>query len=390
MSGAPPVEVRAVEVFDLRVPFRRPFSHNLATHKEARPQIVRLTLSNGVCGYGEAQPRPYLTGETLESVAEALSGPLKAWVLGRHVASLGTAAGLLSGAEASQLRWAQPAAFCALELALLDAVGQSEGRSALEVLGPVRRTQLTYDGAVIGFMPLAALGLYLGQIRKQGKRLVKIKVGQDSDAERLAAVRRGLGPEVQVVLDANGAWSADEAISRIRALEPFGLTAVEQPVAREDVAGMARVRREVRTPVMADESLCTLADAQRLLEAEACDMWNVRIGKCGGLLGTQEILRLAHSRGIRCSLGVLVGETPILGSAGRLLAASEPQLWHLEFDSSGSKEVEGGIPPLLALESNVATVDPSLPGMGLRIDAQRFEALVMGRGISGDQKVKQA
>jgi len=389
MSPAPALKVRTVEVFDARLPLRRPFSHNLATHQEARPQVVRLTLSDGVQGYGEAQPRPYLTGETLESVNDALVGPLGEWVMQHPMEGLEGAVERLSSAEARQLKEHQPAAFCGLELALLDAMGRSANRSVVEVLGHVQRRQLPYDGAVISFLPSTVLGLYLRQVRQQGKKLIKLKVGREDDVERLTAVRRALGPDVAVMLDANGAWSPDEAIRQILRMEPLGLAAVEQPVARDDIEGMARVRRAVRTPLMADESLCTDADARRLLEAGACELWNLRVGKCGGLLATQALLQLAEAQGIRCSLGVLVGETAILGRAGQLLAACAPELWTLERDTSGSMQAGSGIPLLPDLKSNHAEVENGLPGLGLRIDAEQLEASAVARRTLGSQKVKQ-
>src|SRR5947207_5426193 len=88
---------------------------------------------------------------------------------------------------------------------------------------------------------------------------------------------------------------------------------------------------------MAAESICTLADAQRLLDHDACDVWNLRVGKCGGLLGTLELVRMAAAHGIGCQLGVLVGETGILGTAGRLLAACVPDFTRVEFDSTGMR-----------------------------------------------------
>jgi muconate cycloisomerase len=173
-----------------------------------------------------------------------------------------------------------------------------------------------------------------------------------------------------LVLDANGAWSADEAVERIRALHAFGLTAVEQPVAREDVAGLARVRRAVSTPIVADESLCTLADARRLLEHEACDVWNLRVGKCGGLLATLELADLAARNGVGCALGVLVGETGILTAAGRHVAACRDGWLWLEHDGAGLKRAEPiAVPPVTG--GRVAA--PAGPGLGFAVD----EALLL-------------
>ena len=363
--------VASVEVLPLRIPFRFAFAHHLAARREALPQVVRLRLSDGSVGYGESLPRPYLTGEDEASVRAALAGPLAALVLGRTIDGLEGAGDLIGSAPARAALEQAPAAFCGLELALLDAAGKSTGRSVSELLGGARRTDLPYDTAVIGFLPPAALRLFLAEVRRRGARLVKLKVGRPDDRERATLVRRVLGDDVALVVDANAAWSAEEAVERVTELESFGLTAVEQPVAREDVAGLARVRDLVDTPIMADESLCTRTDADRLLAADACDLWNLRVGKCGGLLATLELARLAETRGIGRVLGVLVGETGVLGAAGRQLAACHDFRW-LEHEGAGLKSAD---PVILAPVVAGRAPWPAGPGLGLQMDEVRLAAL---------------
>lgn len=357
--------VASLEVLPLRIPFRFAFGHHLAVRQEARPQVVRLRLSDGSVGYGEALPRPYLSGETEDSVRAALAGPLAALVAGCDVAGLEGARALIESGAARAARERAPAAFCGLELALLDAAGRSVGRPVSDVLGGVRRAELEYDTAVAGFLPPAALRLYLGEVRRRGARRLKLKVGRSDDLERVALARRVMGDGAALVLDANAAWNADEAIEHVRALEVFHLEAVEQPVAREDVAGLARVRRALATPIVADESLCTLADARRLLEHEACDVWNLRVGKCGGLLATLELAELAARHGIGCALGVLVGETGILAAAGRHVAACRDGWLWLEHEGAGLKRAEPArLPPV----AGGRVPAPDGPGLGFTLD----------------------
>jgi muconate cycloisomerase len=366
--------VESLEVFSVAFPLRVAFVHHLAARREARSLIVRVRLSDGTVGWGEALPRPYLTGETEATAREALLGPLARLALGLSLTDLPSAVRLLGGDEALDARTHAPAAFCGLELALLDAAGRRTRRPVTDVLGPVLREELPYDTAAVGLLPPAPFRLYLETLRRKRKRVVKVKVGAPQDRENVALARRVLGPEVELILDANAAWSADEAIEMIRALEPFGLAAVEQPVAREDVAGLARVRRAVSTPIMADESLATRDDALRLIAAGACDRWNLRVGKCGGLLATLELARLAARHGIGCQLGVLVGENGLLGAAGRLLAACHDGFDALEVDDSGSKRGDVLAEPLAPVRDNRAAAPVGRPGLGVEVDAARLEA----------------
>jgi muconate cycloisomerase len=195
----------SLEVLPLRIPFRFAFGHHLAVRQEARPQVVRLRLSDGSVGHGEALPRPYLSGETEESVRAALDGPLAALAVGCDVDGFEAARALIESPAARAACARAPAAFCGLELALVDAVGRSAGRPVSDLLGGVRRAELEYDTGVAGFLPLTALRLYLGELRRRGARRLKLKVGRPDDAERVALARRVMGDEAALVLDANAA-----------------------------------------------------------------------------------------------------------------------------------------------------------------------------------------
>ncbi|MET0551856.1 MAG: enolase C-terminal domain-like protein [Vicinamibacteria bacterium] len=371
--------IASVEVFDVRFPFRQPFVHHLAARRGSRSLVVRVRLEDGTTGHGEALPRPYLTGETEQGVVDALSGPLAALAAGWDARDLPSAARALRSPAARVACARAPAAFCGLELALLDAAGRRSGRPVTDLLGPVLRRELPYESAVVGLLPRALYGLHLERIRQLGKRVVKLKAGSPRDLENVALARKVLGDGVQLILDANAAWPVAEAIERIGSLEAFELAAVEQPVAREDVAGLAAVRRAVRTPIMADESIATRADAERLLAADACDLWNLRVGKCGGLLQTLELAALAARHGIGTQLGVLVGETGILGSAGRLLAACHDGFLHLEFDSTGMRQGDVLRTPLAPVVDGRAPLSCDGAGLGFEVDAARLETMASAR-----------
>jgi muconate cycloisomerase len=159
-----------------------------------------------------------------------------------------------------------------------------------------------------------------------GIHQIKVKVGTADDATRLEAVRKAVGDKVELRADANAAWATDEAIKQLQRLGQFKLRAIEQPVAAGDLAGMKQVRDATGVPVMADESLVTLDQARRLIELGACDYFNIRLSKCGGLSGSLAVAKLAQQAGIKIQLGAQVGETGILSAAGRIFAAHLPAL----------------------------------------------------------------
>jgi muconate cycloisomerase len=161
---------------------------------------------------------------------------------------------------------------------------------------------------------------------KFGLRQLKIKVGTADDYERVLAVRRAVGPDVALRADANGAWSADQAIAQLNRLVPFNLQLIEQPVAPGDIDGMKRVWRETGISTMADESLVTQDQARQLIEKHACDYFNIRLSKNGGITGSLAIAKLAADNNIKIQVGAQVGETAILSAAGRTFAAHLPEL----------------------------------------------------------------
>ena len=121
-------------------------------------------------------------------------------------------------------------------------------------------------------------------------------------------------------VDANEAWTAAEAAAtRSRELEPFGITAVEQPVPHAEVDRLAAVRKQVKTPIMLDESLCGMVDAERAAANGLCDLFNLRLSKCGGFIPSLRLAQFAAKHGLGYQLGCQVGETAILSDGGPAL-----------------------------------------------------------------------
>jgi L-alanine-DL-glutamate epimerase-like enolase superfamily enzyme len=166
-------------------------------------------------------------------------------------------------------------------------------------------------------------------IRDMHMAFVKIKVGNKRDLEVLSLAREILGHKVDLRVDANGAWSAAEAEQRIRAMMPYGISAVEQPVPKHDLAGLIRLSNRMDTPVIADESLCSEHDAEDLASSRACQVFNLRLSKCGGILAANRMFTIGQKQGIAAQLGCQVGETGILSAAGRQFAMSH-KLRYLE------------------------------------------------------------
>ena len=324
--------IDSVTIYQLRIPFHQAFRHALQSREESDAVIVKVTGNDGLSGFGESLPRSYVTGETAESMIARIRDELAPKIFSQLFAPGWETFEYL---QASAPEWTQTgarqssviawnASFCAVELALLDRSLRAD-HCALADLLPPARYEVVYSGVISADAPRDAAAL-AKRMARLGMRRIKVKVGTSDDAARLQAVRQAVGDDVELRADANAAWQPDEAIEQLGRLAPFKLQAIEQPVGAGDLAGMKRVHDEGGVPVMADESLVTLDQARRLIELGACDYFNVRLSKCGGLSGSLAVAKLAQAAGVKIQVGAQVGETGILSAAGRTFAAHLPAL----------------------------------------------------------------
>jgi muconate cycloisomerase len=298
------------------IPFRTPFGHALHWREKTDTVIICLASDDGLNGWGEILPRPYLTGESIASVLSLeLPDMVRRWS-GRDFE---TRDEVLAALHQEQHRNSRSLAMLAgWELAVLDLAGKTFGFAAGDVLSTTIGANLE-TGVAIGFeVPTKKLERHCCMLRLAGRRHIKVKVGLIDDLCRLGIVSGVFGPAAPIRVDANGAWTADQAIPLLQQMRGCSVCSVEQPVAARDLDGMRNVREKTGMAVVADESLCSLTDARTLIAARAADVFNIRIAKCGGLLASMNLVSLAKNAGIRCQLGTLVGETGILSRASEI------------------------------------------------------------------------
>lgn len=349
--------ITRIEVLTAQLPFRFAFGHALAERRETTNVYIKLTLDDGTTGFGEGVPREYVTGETVESAVAALCDRHAPALIGRMITGPDGVSATLDAAACAALPEASAvkgAAWCALELALLDACGKHFGCSVQYWLGARPAPVVRYDAVLPFTGPRVLVGLAL-LVRLLGFRQVKIKVGDDlrTDLRALRTLRRLLGPGADLRIDANAAWTADEALVAIGRMRRYRISAVEQPVSADDHESLRRITAATSELIMVDESLRTVEEARVLVERHTCDAFNIRVSKCGGLLDSVRIARIAAAAGLPIVVGAQVGESGILSAAGRHLAAA-----------IAPRYVEGSAGRLLLKEDLI--VENVLPGRGGR------------------------
>jgi len=315
---------KCLEVWRYEIPMRVRFEHATAGRSVSTGILVRLELDDGTVGWGEGIPRDYVTGETIESAAEIIRTRYADWL---------TKDAPLAQTPIEDHGVVFNAAWCACELAYLDAVGKQRQMRVTDMIGREMKLKprrlLRRISGVLSAGSVAKVRRQLRLMRLLALRDYKLKVGTDAAkdeavlAECQRQLRRGLkrrrGPTRRTLrVDANGVWSFEEAVRRAPILAKYGVIAVEQPLAKGNEAPLAELRRKTSVPIMLDESLLTLGQAERLVRGGQVDLFNVRISKNGGLVQSLKMARFAHKSGLDFQLGCMVGETGILTAAGRI------------------------------------------------------------------------
>jgi o-succinylbenzoate synthase len=320
----------------LSIPMREPFATSGGVVAAREIVLLRIEDDDGAVGYGEAAPLTPYDGVLMEDVVAALR----------------------EGSDGGESLGGPPQARTAEEMARLDLEAMREGRPIGEPGAdaiPVNRTLAAGPPSEVA--ERAAAGV------REGYSCFKLKVGLPDDAERVAAVREAVGPWPAVRIDANGAWSAAEAVEAIERLSEFDLQLVEQPC--RTLEEMAEVRRAVSVPVAADESITTPADVRAAVAAAACDVVNVKLAPSGGFTAAREALREARVHGLEAFLSSTLDGPWGIAAALQLAAAERVQmacgLATLElFDAT----LALALPP----PSDGLLLVPQGPGLGVSID----------------------
>jgi L-alanine-DL-glutamate epimerase-like enolase superfamily enzyme len=362
--------LRSIDARALMLPFHTVFRHASATRASSETIWVEACDASGRIGYGEGCPRRYVTGESVATTLAFIESHRKSWL--HDVVDL---PGLARWAD--QHRHAidpDPAAWCAVELAMLDllASGRDVSIEALLGLPPLAGT-FRYT-AVIGDAMPSALETQLATYVAHGFQHFKIKLSGDADRDRAkvyALVAAGVRPEA-VRVDANNLWrDADTAIAYFKELR-FPFAAIEEPLAPRDWSGLQRITDRLGTPVILDESVTRVRDLDHVTSTRTRGaIVNVRVSKMGGLLRSLEVVQAARKRGMPVVIGAHVGETSLLTRAGLTIAHASRDVLVAQEGAFGTHLLmhDVAVPPLMFGPGGLLRADllpvASKPGFGL-------------------------
>ncbi len=353
--------------------FRFRFSHASASRTATSNIIVELQDRDGVNGYGEGCPRSYVTGETEESAAAFISeyGP-------DFIQSCTDLFEIRNWIDFHEAKISQnPAAFAAIETALLDMLARRNALSIDEYLGyPPLHAPMHYS-AVLGDSSPTKTRLAAFVYSVVGMSDFKIKLSADIERDKRKLSR--LPRHAKIRVDANNLWQEPKACMEHVSAIGRKIWAIEEPLAVSDVAGMQKVSQELDIAIILDESLINTSQLSQYSGRPGRWVANIRVSKCGGLLRSIELALAAQAQGMDVILGAHVGETSLLTRAAMTVGNALGKVPLAREGAFGKILLKQDISPSSLIFGRTGVLDPDCyllarnSGLGLKIDPGRVE-----------------
>lgn len=292
------MRITKIKVSLLQVPLKKTYalSKEYGKLEITEPIMVEMYTDEGFIGYGECEPWPLFTGEsvcTTMAVLKELIGPS---VIGADPCNIWEIHHRMDRVIKGKHQ-----AKGAIDIAAYDILGKANNLPVHTILGGKQREKMPVMWAIGGSTPEESAAEVL-KAKEAGYQGCMIKVGSDDyrmDAARTIAVREAVGPNFALNVDANQGWDTATAIRFGKLVENCDLMYFEQPVKAGDVYGMAKIRQALDIPLSADEGIVTLQDALHLIKEDAVDIFSIKVSKNGGILPAKEIISLAQAHGIQ-------------------------------------------------------------------------------------------
>lgn len=365
------LHIEKIDLYALRIPLIEPFITSLGRDDDALNVVVRILTREGLVGFGECSPYMPINGESQETCM-AIGRYFGQALLGRNALDID---GCLQTLDA--IVHANNSIKSAFDIALHDLASQAAGLPLWKWLGGDNTKVITTDYTVsIGDPDKMASDAK--KILEQGYPAIKVKLGKNgkTDVLRMQAIRNAVGPTVPLRIDANQGWTIAEAIDTLKALAPLHIEHCEEPISRHLYTSLPRVKKESPIPIMADECCGDHHDAARLIDLQACDYFNIKLGKAGGIRNSVRIVRLAEAAGIKLQVGAMI-ESRLAMTAFVHFACCSPQIVHYDFDTALMFR-EDPVTDGIRYEKNGVIKLPEGPGLGATINEdwlRRMEAI---------------
>ena len=317
-----------IELRRISIPLKNPFITALRRVEYVTALQVRLTCDQGFVGIGEAPPTVAITGEDLDDIQHnILHNIAPLFKLHKSLDKL-----LLSIQNCCKHHTSAKAA---VDMALYDLQAKTTGQPLYRLLGGVYHER--HSDITISLQDPQQMLYDAQKAYDQGCHILKVKVGKDDglDLKRIQNICQAL-PQAQILVDANQAWTRDQAHAVITALEKsahHNIALIEQPLKAQDLEGMRALTAMSSIPILADESVFSFEDARYIIQHKIADMINIKLMKCGGISQAVKILNLCRKHQLSCMLGSMLESPYSIATAYHLALAYPDTIRFLDLDS---------------------------------------------------------
>lgn len=354
--------IHSVEIYKLFIPLKEPFVISLGPIHQVQNVVVIIRTADGCAGYGECSPYMTINGESIDTcfiVAQYFAKVLK----GKNALDIAACMETMD-----KTIYGNTSIKSAFDIALHDIAGQHAGVPVYKLLGGENNKVLETDMTVSIGDP-QKMKADATRFKEQGFPAIKVKLGEslEKDVARIKAIRDGIGNDHPLRIDANQGWqTADNAIAVLKALAPYNIEHCEEPILRYRFMELPKVAAASPIPVMADESCGDEHDAERLIQLNACSMFNIKLGKSSGFYKGLKIAQLGAQAGLHMQVGGFM-ESRLGMTAAAHLALSNDHIHHCDFDTPLMFTEDPVIGGIVYKDKGIIEL-PGTPGLGAVID----------------------
>ncbi len=320
--------ITSVDVIKLNLPYKEPFVISLGVIESATNIVVRIHTSSELTGMGECAPFMTIVGETQETVFE-LSKQMAGLLKGKDPFAIGDRMAEIDRAVTGN--YTMKSAF---DMALYDLLAKKAGLPLYKLLGG-SNTREIYTDMTISIGTPEKVAKDAMAFKKAGFPAIKVKLGTTTKADvaRIKAIREVVGNEYPVRIDANQGWDTMTAIKTLKELAKYNIEHCEEPIPKWNNRELIKVRENSPIPIMADESVFDHHDAFKLASMGACDYFNIKFSKSGGIYNALKINAIAEAAGIKCQVGCMSESRFALTALMHFVMACK-NVVHFDMDSS--------------------------------------------------------
>jgi L-alanine-DL-glutamate epimerase-like enolase superfamily enzyme len=357
------LQITSIEIYKISIPLKQPFVISLGPQYDADNIVIVIKTNEGITGWGECSPYMSINGESMDTcfiVAQYLAAELKRknpLQIEECIASMDR---LITRNESIK---------SAFDMALYDIASQHANQPLYQFLGGKKDKIISTD-MTVGLGTPEKMAKEALQYKTEGFPSIKVKLGTTTtdDVKRIKTIREAIGNELPLRIDANQGWTVDIAIETLNALKDFGIEHCEEPIARWNFMELPHVRKNSPIKIMADESCFDEHDAEHLSKLNACDYFNIKLGKSGGIWHALKIVEVAKAHNIKLQVGCFM-ESRLAITALVHFAYSSNLIVHYDLDTPLMLKEDPIVGGMVFNENGIVEIDES-NGIGATVDIE--------------------